>query len=87
MMLTPTALMNPTITAFDTKRRMEPSRSSPAISMTTPVSTESVNNARAGSAAAWTAGTSATIIAIAPVPWMAMNDELVASAPTGVPTR
>ena len=33
-----------------------------------------------------TAGTSATIIAIAPVPWIAMNDELVNSAPVIVPT-
>ncbi len=49
MMLTPTALMNPTITAFDTNRRTEPSRRNPAASITTPVSTARVNNARAGS--------------------------------------
>ncbi len=48
-MLTPTALMNPTITAFDTNRRTEPSRRNPAASITTPVSTARVNNARAGS--------------------------------------
>ena len=79
--------MNPTITAFDTNRRIVPNRRSPATSMMTPVRTESVNRARAGSAALWTVGTSETIMAIAPVAWMAMKDELVASAPTAVPTR
>ncbi len=44
--LTPTALMNPTITAFDTNRRTDPSRANPAASITTPVSTDRVNNAR-----------------------------------------
>ena len=34
------ALMNPTITAFDTNRSTDPSRSSPATSITTPVSTD-----------------------------------------------
>ena len=81
------ALMKPTMTECDTNRRIDPSRRSPAPSITTPVRTESVNSARAGSAEAWTVSTSETIIAIAPVPWMAMNDELVASAPTVVPTR
>ena len=47
-MLTPTALMNPTITAFETNRRIEPRRSRPAASITTPVSTDSVNSARSG---------------------------------------
>lgn len=32
-----------------------------------------VNSARAGSCAWWTAGTSATMIAIAPVAWTAMK--------------
>ena len=86
-MLTPTALMNPTITAFDTNRSTDPRLRSPAASMTTPVSTDKVNRARAGSLAPWTVGTSATIMAIAPVPWIAMNDELVTSAPAVVPTR
>ena len=86
-MLTPIALMKPTITALETKRRIDPSLRRPAASMTTPVSTASVNRARAGSMPSWTAGTSRTIIAIAPVPWMAMNDELVARAPAVVPTR
>ena len=51
MILTPTALMNPTITAFDTNRSTEPSRRNPAASITTPVSTDKVNKARAGSSA------------------------------------
>ena len=51
MMFTPTALMNPTMTAFDTNRSTVPSLSTPAATITTPVSIESVNNARAGSAA------------------------------------
>ncbi len=86
-MLTPTALMKPTITALETKRRIDPSLRNPATSMTTPVSTASVNSARSGSTPSWTAGTSLTIIDIAPVAWMAMNEELVASAPAAVPTR
>ena len=36
-----------------------------------------VNSARAGSCAWWTAGTSATMIAIAPVAWTDMKTELV----------
>ena len=51
MMLTPTALMNPTITAFDTNLSTEPSRKNPAASITTPVSIDKVNKARAGSVA------------------------------------
>ena len=86
-MFTPTALMNPTITALDTNRSTQPSRRSPAASMIRPVSTDSVNKARSASVAVCTAGTSATIIAIAPVPWMAMNEELVTRAPVNVPTR
>ena len=54
--------------------------------MTTPVRIESVTRARSASADPCTAGMSATIIAIAPVPWMAMNDELVTRAPVNVPT-
>ena len=86
MMLTPTALMNPTMTALDTNRRIDPSFRSPAASMTTPVSTERVNRAPWMSPASWTAGTSATIMAMAPVPWIAMNEELVTRAPVNVPT-
>ena len=86
MMFTPTALMNPTMTAFDTNRSTEPSRSRPATTITTPVSIDSVNRARAGSEESLMVGTSATIIAMAPVPWMAMNAELVATAPAIVPT-
>ena len=44
-MFTPTALMNPTITAFDTNRSTDPSLSNPAATMTTPVSTERVYSA------------------------------------------
>ena len=44
------ALMKPTMTECDTNRRIDPSRRSPAPSITTPVRTESVNKARAGSA-------------------------------------
>jgi hypothetical protein len=87
MMLTPTALMNPTITAFETNRSSAPSRNSPAASMTTPVSTASVNSARSGSPASPTAGTSTITIAMAPVPCTAMNAELVTHAPATVPTR
>ena len=47
MMFTPTAEMNPVITALDTNRSTYPSRKNPAASMTTPVSTDKVNNARA----------------------------------------
>ena len=85
-MFTPTALMNPTITALDTKRRSPPSFRSPAASMMTPVRIERVTSARSASAEPCSPGTSATIIAIAPVPWMAMNEELVTRAPVNVPT-
>ena len=85
-MFTPTALMNPTITALDTNRRTDPSLSSPATTMTTPVSIDSVESARAGSAASCTASTSAMRIAIAPVPCTAMKADEVASAPATVPT-
>jgi len=67
-MLTPTALMNPTITAFDTKRSTVPNRNKPATSITTPVRTDSVTSARVESLPPWTPGTSAITIAIAPVP-------------------
>ena len=85
-MFTPTALMKPTMTAFDTNRSTAPSRSNPATSMTTPVSIDSVNNARSGSVPLCTAETSATMIAIAPVPCTAMNADEVARAPATVPT-
>jgi hypothetical protein len=45
----PDSADEPTITAFDTNRRTEPSRRNPAASITTPVSTDRVNNALAGS--------------------------------------
>ena len=86
-MLTPTALTKPTMTALETKRSADPSRARPATSMTAPVRTLSVNSAAAGSRDPWTAGTSATMTAIAPVAWTAMNVELVASAPPRVPKR
>ena len=85
-MLTPTALMNPTITAFDTNRSTVPSRSSPAVSMTAPVSTDRVTNALVGSPASRMAGTSAMTMAMAPVPCTAMKVELVKRAPVAVPT-
>lgn len=85
-MFTPTALMNPTITAFDTNRRTAPSRNNPAVSMSAPVSTDRVTRARVGSLALRISGTSAITMAIAPVPWTAMNTELVSSAPVAVPT-
>ncbi len=44
-MLTPTAFMKPTSTAFDTNRRSEPSFSSPASSITMPVRTATVATA------------------------------------------
>jgi hypothetical protein len=72
-MFTPTALMNPTITAFDTNRSTDPSLSNPAATMTTPVRIDSVNSAPPGSLASCTASTSATRIAIAPVPCTAMK--------------
>ena len=86
-MLIPTALMKPTITAFDTKRSTEPSFSRPATSMTIPVSTESVNRVRAALRASCTASTSATTMAIAPVPCTTMNVDEVSSAPVTVPKR
>ena len=85
-MLTPTALMKPTITEFETKRSTNPSFSSPAMSMTKPVRMESVKRARAGSALLWTTSTSAMMIAIAPVACTAMNAELVKRAPVKVPS-
>ena len=85
-MFTPTALIKPTMTALDTKRSSPPSLSKPAATMTTPVIMVRVNRARAGSAAWCTAPTSATRIAIAPVPWTAMNAEEVATAPPTTPT-
>ena len=50
-MLTPTALMNPTITALETNRSTEPSRSTPATIIRMPVTSDSVKRARAGSSA------------------------------------
>ena len=85
-MFTPTALMNPTITALETNRRSQPSFRSPAASMMTPVRIESVTSARSASADRCNPGMSATIMAIAPVPWIAMNEELVIRAPVNVPT-
>ncbi len=85
-MLTPTALMKPTMTAFDTKRRTPPSRRAPATTMTTPVNIARVKSALAGSGPSWTVGTSATMIAMAPVPWTAMKAEEVETAPATVPT-
>ena len=67
MMLTPTALMKPTITAFETNLSAEPSRKIPATSIRIPVTIDSVNSARAGSLPSCTDGTSATMMAIAPV--------------------
>ena len=80
-MFTPTAFMKPTITALETKRSIEPSRSSPASSITTPVSSDRVTSARAGSLELSSASTSEISIAIAPVACTAMKVELVASAP------
>ena len=85
-MFTPTALMNPTITAFETNRNAVPSFSSPAASITMPVRIESVNSADAPSDPC-TRGTSAITIAIAPVPCTTMNADDAAVAPTIVPTR
>ena len=84
-MFTPTALMKPTMTAFDTKRRTVPSLKSPATTMTTPVTIESVNSARAGSEPSCTMGTSATMMAMAPVPCTAMKAEAVVRPPATVP--
>ncbi len=85
-MFTPTAFMNPTITALETKRSIEPSRSSPASSITAPVNTDRVTRARVGSPDWFSASTSAISVAMAPVPCTAMKVELVASAPPRVPT-
>ena len=76
-MLTPTALMNPTITALDTNLSTEPSRSTPATIIKMPVTSDNVKRARAGSSASLTASTSAMTMAMAPVAWTAMNEELV----------
>ena len=77
--------MNPTITAFDTNRSSDPSRKNPAAIITTPVSMASVNRAPAWSAPEWTAGTSAMMMAMAPVACTAMKAELVDSEPPSVP--
>ena len=86
-MLTPTALMKPTMTALETKRMIEPRRNRPTTSMITPVTAASVKRATAGSKAVWTSGISAMTTPIAPVPWTAMNAELVTKAPAAGPTR
>ena len=78
--------MKPTMTAFDTNRRTDPSFNKPATTITMPVKIESVNNARAGFGPRWSIETSATMIAIAPVPCTAMNAEDVDNAPATVPT-
>ena len=85
MMFTPTALMNPTSTAFEMKRSTPPSFRRPATTMTIPVRIDSVTRARDGSAASCTTVTSATMIAIAPVPWTAMKADEVVRAPATVP--
>ena len=85
-MLTPTAVMNPVITEVETKRRNEPRPRRPATIMTMPVRIESVNSARAGSSLL-SSPTSATMIAMAPVPWTAMKAVLVNSAPPKTPNR
>ena len=84
-MFTPTALRNPTITAFDTNRSSDPSRKNPAVSITTPVRMDSVYNARAGSEPEWTAGVSSMMMAMAPVACTAMKAEPVKNEPPSVP--
>ena len=84
-MLTPTALMKPTMTALDTNRSAEPSLRNPAMIMMRPVTMARVNKARAGSLDVCTVGTSEMMTAIAPVAWTAMNEELVANDPDTVP--
>ena len=86
-MLTPTAFTKATITALDTNRSSEPRPNTPATIIRTPVVAASVNSARAGSSASLMVSTSAMTMAMAPVAWTAMNDELVTSAPVKVPTR
>ena len=85
-MLMPTAVMNPVMTEFDTKRRNEPKCSTPARIITTPVTIDRVNNDRAGSARP-ARSTSAMMIAIAPVPCTAMNAVLVKSVAPTMPNR
>lgn len=86
MMFTPTALMKPTMTAFDTQRSREPSLSRPATSMITPVRMDRVNRAVSGSSPDRMLGTSDTMIAMAPVAWTAMKVALVNRVPVTVPT-
>ena len=85
-MLTPTALMKPTMTALDTNRRIVPSFASPATSITAPVNIDRVTSARVGSSESRSTATSAISIAMAPVPCTAMKVELVLNAPARVPT-
>ena len=85
-MLMPTAVTKPVITEFDTNRRNEPSRNSPAMIITKPVKIVSVNNERAGSSRL-ARSTSATMIDIAPVACTVMNAVLVNSAPPIIPYK
>ena len=84
MMLMPTAVMKPVMTALETKRSTKPSRRSPATAITMPVRIVSVNSAVAGSSKD-SRPASATMMAMAPVPCTAMNDELVKNEPPSVP--
>ena len=85
-MLTPTAEMKPVITDVETKRRKVPSLSSPAMTITTPVSTDRVKRALPGSSRP-PRSTSATMMAMAPVPCTAMKAVLVNRAPPTTPNR
>ena len=86
MMFTPTALMKPTITELGTNRSSLPRRRSPATSITTPVTTDSVNRALAGSSRP-AKSTSATSSDIAPVACTAMKGVLVSAAAPTIPNR
>ncbi len=78
-------MIKPVITALGTKRTSDPSLSSPAASMNTPVRIARVNKTVFGSRPAVTWGTLATTRAIALVACTDINVELVKNAPVNVP--
>ncbi len=85
-MFTPTAVMKPVMTDVATKRSSRPSRAAPATIMTSPVTRARVYSDRSGSGRE-PRSTSATMIAIAPVDWTAMNVVPVNSVPPTIPNR
>ena len=86
-MLTPTALMKPTMTALETKRMIEAEAQQAHHEHDHAGDHREREEGHGGIKAVWTSGISAMTTPIAPVPWTAMNAELVTKAPAAGPTR